>query len=452
MDYRDEKQYKYNIQQEDNMAKELNPSNINVPQGFSVDVFAEGLDAPIDMLFINDRDILIANSGLTSGDGKIFMLREGNISLIAEGFIPPLLGIAYKEGNIYVSHKGYITVIRPDGTKENILSGLPSYGDFSNNNIVFGPDNKLYFGIGSATNSGVVGRDNTWIYNHPTFHDFPGDYIILNGQNFQTVNSFSLDEEPVLTGAFAPYGIQNLPFEMRKGVTKATGSILRCNIDGTGLELVAWGLRNPARIRFSSGHQLYAANHGYDYRGSRPIANAVDELFAIQEGLWYGWPDYTNGELVNSSRFVIPGGPNPELLLNSYPNQPPTPYAIFPHNSMIMGFDFNRFSRYGNIDDIYIAEFGKIISPQQEDPYLYVGVGHRISKIDAITRSITTFAINNSGFPSYISGEGGFGSPVEVNFGPNGSMYILDMGIPDSSFSSLIKPNTGIIWRITRNF
>lgn len=35
---------------------------------------------------------------------------------------------------------------------------------------------------------------------------------------------------------------------MRKGVTKATGSILRANTDGTGLELVAWGLRNPARI------------------------------------------------------------------------------------------------------------------------------------------------------------------------------------------------------------
>ena len=452
MKYKDKKYENLCIQQDEGeVTRVLNPSDINVPQGYSIDVFAEGLDAPIEMLFINDSDILIADAGSTSGNGKVMLLRDGNVSIIAEGFIPPLLGIAYREGNIYVSHKGYITVIRSDGMRENIISGLPSYGDYSNTNIIFGPDNKLYFGMGSATNSGVVGRDNTWIYNYPEFHDYPGDYIILNGQNFESVNAFSLGDEQVLTGAFAPYGTQNLPFEKRKGVTKATGSILRSNTDGTGLELVAWGFRNPARIRFSNGNQLFAANHGYDYRGSRPIANAVDELFAVQEGIWYGWPDFTNGELVNSSRFIIPGGPNPELLLNSYPNQPPRPYAIFPHYSTIMGFDFNISSEFGNIGDIYIAEFGRAGLPNQEDPYYYVGVGHRISRIDVVTRGITTFAINHSGFPSLISGEGGFGSPIDVKFGPDGAMYIVDMGIQLTSSSNLFRPNTGVIWRIRRS-
>lgn len=44
---------------------------------------AEGLDAPIEMLFINDTDILVADSGLTSGNGKVMLLRDGNISIIA---------------------------------------------------------------------------------------------------------------------------------------------------------------------------------------------------------------------------------------------------------------------------------------------------------------------------------------------------------------------------------
>ncbi len=60
-------------------------------------------------------------------------------------------------------------MIQPDGTKEDIIEGLPSNGDHHNNRVVFGPDGKLYFGQGTATNSGVVGRDNGWVKEHPFF-------------------------------------------------------------------------------------------------------------------------------------------------------------------------------------------------------------------------------------------------------------------------------------------
>lgn len=83
MKYDDGKYNKFYIQQEEGeTARILNPLDINVPRGYSIDVFAEGLDAPIDMLFINDTDILIVDSGLTSGNGKVMLLREGNISII----------------------------------------------------------------------------------------------------------------------------------------------------------------------------------------------------------------------------------------------------------------------------------------------------------------------------------------------------------------------------------
>lgn len=177
----------------------------------------------------------------------------------------------------------------------------------------------------------------------------------------------------------------------------------------------------------------------------------MDELFRIQEGMWYGWPDFINGESINSSRYILPGRSNTELLFNSYPNTPPRAYAIFPQYSTIMGFDFNRSSEFGNIGDIYIAEFGRAGLPYQEDPYNYVGVGHRISRINSETRGITTFAINHSGFPSFISGGGGFGSPIDVKFGPDGAMYIVDIGIPLPTATSMFRPNTGVIWRVIKN-
>jgi len=97
-----------------------------------------------------------------------------DFEIIAEGFNPPLTGITYYRENIYVAHRGFITVIKRDGSKENVLEGLPSWGDHHNNKVVFGPDGKMYFGQGTATNSGVVGEDNEeWVTRYPFFSRLP---------------------------------------------------------------------------------------------------------------------------------------------------------------------------------------------------------------------------------------------------------------------------------------
>ena len=46
------------------------------------------------------------------------------------------------------------------GGLRDLVTGLPSLGDHHNNQIAAGPDGKIYFGQGVATNSGVVGVDN----------------------------------------------------------------------------------------------------------------------------------------------------------------------------------------------------------------------------------------------------------------------------------------------------
>lgn len=51
-------------------------------------------------------------------------------------------------------------MVKADGSKQDILTGLPNFGDQHNNRVIFGPDGKIYFDQGTATNSGVVGEDN----------------------------------------------------------------------------------------------------------------------------------------------------------------------------------------------------------------------------------------------------------------------------------------------------
>lgn len=428
--------------------RNLNPQDIILPPGYTIEVYAKGLDAPSSMDFTENGDLIIGESGYVSRKPAVLRLSDGRFDIITEDFETPITGITYRDGDIYVSQLGKVTVIKPDGTMQNIISGLPSFGDYWNSGVTFGADNKMYFGQGTATNSGVVGIDNTWTYMHPYFCDYPGSYIMLNGQNFETRNIEK--DVSVWTGAFSPYSVPNMPYEVRKGILKASGCILRANPDGTEIEQVAWGFRHLTYAKFDQSNRLFVANQGYDVRGSRPIANAPDEFHQVTPELWYGWPDYAGGEPVTLSRFRPEGGVQPQFLLTNHPDIPPNPYASFPANAHIAGFDFNYNIKFGPYGDVYIAEFGAGGLREIEDITPYTGQGHRISRIDMRKGGVTTFAMNKSGFPSSITQEGGFGRPVSVVFGPDGAMYVLDFGTNTPYHLSEHLPNTGVIWKITK--
>ena len=65
------------------------------------------------------------------------------------------------------------------------------------------------------------------------------------------------------------------------------GKILRIKPDGTGLELVAWGFRNPEGLAWDAAGHLYAASNGPT--GDLGLC-CHDELDLVQVGGFYGWP------------------------------------------------------------------------------------------------------------------------------------------------------------------
>ncbi len=454
MHQRTQKYFQLNVcsQNIEEAVRYLNVDDINIPPGYIIEVFVQGLDSPISMFFTENGELIVAESGLTSGNPRVLILVDGRFEVIADNFRVPITGTNYLNGTIYVSHRGFVSTVKLDGTKQNIITGLPSNGDYYNSRVVFGPDNKMYFGQGTVTNSGVVGPDNEWVTTNPLLCDYPGDYIMLVGQNFVSYNIFTSEDvvETVYTGGFSQYGVQNLPYELRKGVIKASGSILRANLDGTKLELFAWGFRNPAYMKFDENGRLFVSNNGYEVRGSRPIANALDEFYNVVPGAWHGWPDFSGGEPVNTARFKPEGGIQPEFLLKNHPNIPPIPFVVFPANSNIMGFDFNYNKAFGPYGSIYIAEFGSRVPVSAKDTVSYSGVGHRISNIDINTRTVSTFALNKSGFPASLTLEGGFERLADVAFGPDGAMYVLDLGLSLRNNPNVFVPNTGVIWRISK--
>ena len=78
-------------------------------------------------------------------------------------------------------------------------------------------------------------------------------------------------------------------------------------------------------------------------------------------------------------------------------------------------------------------------------------VGHRISRIDMETGEVTDFAINKSGLPASYTGGGGFERPIDVVFGPDQAMYILDFAVTPEDEPDEFYPKSGVIWQITKN-
>ena len=105
-----------------------------------------------------------------------------------------------------------------------------------------------YFGVGTATNSGVVGHDNPWAKAMPEFHDIPGKTIVLTGSNFQTHNFLRAPgNATVTTGGYVPYSTPTKPGQVIKGDVKCTGCIRKCKIrwhrcqaSGMGLQTSIW--------------------------------------------------------------------------------------------------------------------------------------------------------------------------------------------------------------------
>lgn len=463
-------------------------SAVQVPPGYKAEVFMKDLVWPTSIDFDESGNVYVAEAGYAYGDpfapAQIFRVApDGRIMRLADQFIGPITDILWHQGRLYVSHRGKISAVEANGSVEDLVIGLPSEGDHENNQITVGPDGKIYFGQGTVTNSGVVGLDNAypylWLMLYPNMHDVPAYDIKLRKESFLTpqpnnvlsrqgrllslgsnlkyamASIFNRNREKsmlVRTGAFQPFG-KSKTREIQ-GEVRASGAILRMNPDGTDLEVYAWGLRNPFGVMWGPDGQLYASNNGYDERGSRPIANALDDVLKIKQNGWYGFPDFSSGMPVTDKRFTPRRGPRPELLLAEHPALEPT-WMTRPEHAGVAKIDFSTSDAFGFVGHLFLAEVGSgtPITGDDMEP-----AGHMVVRIDPDTEKSETFLSNKSLGPKgmeYVTTPG----PrrlVEAKFSPDGNvLYVVDIGVIYGTPAAagpfpMPRPGTGVIWRITR--
>jgi hypothetical protein len=178
----------------------------------------DNLTFPTSMTFDDHGFIYLAEAGFAYGTepmkGRILKVEQnGSLSEVAGGFEGPVTSIIWHQGDFYVAEGarggtpgpgcGQITKVTADGRKEVIVDGLKSCGDHFTGDMEIGPDGRLYFTVGTATNSAVVGTDNVpWLKKHRYFSDTPARDLILKGTNFVSKNPLTKKTAVAITGAY----------------------------------------------------------------------------------------------------------------------------------------------------------------------------------------------------------------------------------------------------------
>ncbi|MFH7027231.1 MAG: PQQ-dependent sugar dehydrogenase [Heteroscytonema crispum UTEX LB 1556] len=262
-----------------------NPT-LRVPQGFTVNVFAEGLDAPRWLALTPDGDVLVTETR----QNRIRLLRDSNgdgVADVNQIFAKPEnnlnrpLGMAFA-GNFFFLGNTDAVLRFPYTNGQNQITGtgekiadLPAqgYNNHWTRNVIVSPDNKkLYVSIGSGTN---------------------------------------VDEEA-------------LP----------RASVQVMNLDGSQQQTFASGLRNPVGLDFHPvTKELYTTVNERDGIGDDLVP---DYLTRIQQGEFYGWPyAYFTPNNLDPRQTVNGKSKRPDLVASTR-----TPDVLFQAHSAALGMQF----------------------------------------------------------------------------------------------------------------
>jgi len=327
----------------------------------------------------------------------------------------------------------------------------------------------------------VVGIDiAAFVARSPELHTTPCQDITLRGLNFETPDFRTEDpSDTVLTGAYVPFGTETTPGQVIPGTAKCGGAVIAfdpvADDPEATLEVYAWGMRNVIGVAWGADGTMYAGVNGFDVRGSRPVNDEYDATYIVEEGTWYGWPDHSAALEPLGPTFDSPDSLQaPTVLDGKMLGKDLAP--VIDHDasglevadpSLVLGLHgFNSSpsklavapDSWGDLaGHVFVAEWGDLspnTNPLRDKPE-----GYQIVGIDPATGQVRPFVRNIEPGPASRQNARlqGIERPIDVKFGPDGAMYVVDYGIANVNPARTAEgqvpyefpPETGAVWRVT---
>ncbi|HEY1475799.1 MAG TPA: PQQ-dependent sugar dehydrogenase [Pseudolabrys sp.] len=331
-------------------ADKLPTAKLKLPPGFNIEVYASGI-ANTRSLRIGDKGTVFVGTrfgnkvtAIVKKDGKT------EIKTVAEGLYRPN-GLAYHDGTLYIAELSQISKI---DKVEDVLDKPPKptviYSDLPKDEahgwkfIAIGPDNKLYLEVGQPGNN--------------VMHD------------------------------------------------AAHGQIRRINLDGTGAEVVARGVRHSVGFDWNPvNKQLYFSDNGRDWLSEDVPEDELNRVTKVGEH--FGAPYCYQGNL-----------PDPEFGWGHSCSEFTPPVMLTGPHSAGLGLRFytgNMFpKKYKNA--IFLARHGSWNRSKKFGGDILVVYLNKDGTVKSSEVFLTGFLVDNS----YI------GRPVDVEFMKDGSMLLSD--------------------------
>jgi glucose/arabinose dehydrogenase len=331
-------------------ADKLPTAALKLPPGFNIEVYSSGIT--------NARSLRVGDKGTvfvgTRFGNKVTAVvkKDGKTEnkVIAEGLYRPN-GLAFHKGTLYIAELSQISKIENvEANLDKVNKPTVIYTDLPKDEahgwkfIAIGPDNKLYVPVGQPGNNVLHDKDH--------------------------------------------------------------GQIRRINLDGTGREDIAFGVRNTVGFDWNPVNgQLYFSDNGRDWM-SEDVPE--DELNRVTKtGLDFGAPYCYQGNI-----------PDPEFGWGHKCSEFEPPIALTGPHSAGLGLRFNTGNmfpaKYKNA--IFLARHGSWNRTNKFGGDIVAIFLNKDGSFKSMEPFITGFLVDNK----YI------GRPVDVEFMKDGSMLISD--------------------------
>jgi glucose/arabinose dehydrogenase len=353
-----------------------------VPQGFTIDTYADGVQAARLMVFAPNGDLFVSQTGAnmisvfrdTNKDGlpderSVFVQGPpprgrggaprgaGGPPPASTGQLDRPFGMAFRDGYLYVANTDAVVRykytpgdLKAQGEPQKLLD-LPGGGNHFTRNIVFSGDGrKMYVAVGSADNINEQGGNDV----RAAIHEY--------------------------------------------------------NPDGTGFRLFATGIRNPVGLTLQPGtNTVWTAVNERDGLGDELVP---DYATSVRDGGFYGWPYSYIGNHVDTRV----ANQKPDLVAKAI-----VPDVLIPAHSAALGLTFYNGTQF----------------PQRYRNGLFVALhgSWNRSETAGVKVIFVPFANNRPSGPieDFVTGfvvsptaNSKWGRPVGVTVTPDGSLLVSD--------------------------
>ena len=325
-------------------------AKLKVPSGFNIEVYAAGM-TNARSLAVGDKGTVFVGSRLVD---KVYAIvnKDGKreVKVLASGLYRPN-GVAFHNGTLYIAELSKISKIEHvEDVLDNppqptvIYDNLPKDEAHGWKFIAIGPDNKLYVPVGQPGNN--------------VLHD------------------------------------------------DAHGQIRRINLDGSGAEVVAFGVRNSVGFDWNpENKQMYFTDNGRDWLSEDVPQDELNRITKVGED--FGAPYCYQGDI-----------PDPEFGWGHSCSEFTPPVGLMGPHAAALGFRFYTGSMFPKSyrNAIVLARHGSWNRSKKFGGDVVVVKLDHDGKVKSIEPLITGFLENNS----YL------GRPVDVALLKDGSILVSD--------------------------